>query len=152
MHAHTTSFVSWQVKQTQLPGHVHRTFLNFTRSFFITVHSLHLTSPSARTWKCLHSRLRLAHRHDSQHQERYRSNTTYPCKDYRERMPPRTRKQSSTKAADTSKQEPETEHAKGAEPKSMFSRLPPELQKTVVEYVGPIPCHPAISHRLTDPT
>ena len=54
-------------------------------------------------------------------------------------MPPRTRNQSSAKAADTSEQEPESERPKGAEPKLMFFKLPPELQKAVVEYVGSIP-------------
>jgi hypothetical protein len=56
-------------------------------------------------------------------------------------MAPLTRKQSIIKATNMAKQEPEDELPQHTEPASVFSRLPAELQKTVVEYVRPSSCH-----------
>jgi hypothetical protein len=62
-----------------------------------------------------------------------------------ERMPSRTRMQSSTKAADTSNQEPGAEHPQDVEAKPILFNLPPELRKTVVEYVSTTACLSSMS-------
>jgi len=64
-------------------------------------------------------------------------------------MPPLTRKQSSVKAADVTKREPEDELSQDTVSVSVFNRLPPELQKTVVEYVRTSVYYSATG-RLTD--
>lgn len=51
-------------------------------------------------------------------------------------MPPLTRKQSSMQAADAQLQTPEDEWSRDVYATPALLRLPAELQKTVVEYVG----------------
>lgn len=77
----------------------------------------------------------LQSRHDIQIQ------TQLPTLNLLESMVPLTRRQSIIKATNMTKQEAEDELPQHTEPVPVLSRLPVELQKTVVEYVCPYPCH-----------
>lgn len=58
-------------------------------------------------------------------------------------MPMRTKKLSSVKATDVRKQKPGHEPSQDAQLACSFFKMPPELQKTVVEYVRTPACHSA---------